>query len=722
MPVKTAPSDVTLLVVDDKPDNLKTISRSLRKAGYGVEQASSAKEALAVIEKGTVDLVLLDNMMPGISGLDLLKLLRATHSPSELPVIMVTALDASEHIVEALDLGANDYIAKPVDIPVALARVHTQLERKRAEEALRESEERYALTARGANDGLWDWDLRSGEIVYSARWKTMLGYEDQEIGHSPEEWLSRIHRNDIVAFRGQLRGNRENPVVIEFAHEYRIRHKDGLYHWMLCRAFILRSRDGIALRMAGSQTDITSSKAFDPLTGLPNRMMFNDRLEVAIERSRENPAFEFALLYLDLDRFKLVNDSLGHPLGDQLLVGVAQRLLSSVRSRDGSVVSPRSLDTVARLGGDEFAVLLEGLPKGVGARDIAERLQSEIRKPFSLEGTQVSTTASIGIVRGSGASSAEGLNRDGDTAMYRAKALGRARSEEFDDSMRADAVTRLELESDLQRAVENGQFVVYYQPKFRLESGRLAGFEALVRWQHPHRGLLPPGQFIHIAEDSGLIIPIGLWVLEEACREVSRWQHRYPASPPLDISVNLSARQFRQADLVEDVRRILRKSMLAPRSLQLEVTESLLIEDSAKARDILLALKDLGVGLQIDDFGTGFSSLRQLTELPFDGLKIDSSFVMKLGSDETCYHVIRATTSLAHSLGLEVVAEGVERQEQLDELRKLGCTLVQGYLLGGPAPHDEVELRLSKGDGDGAGWAGKPEPPHPVSELTAPGT
>jgi diguanylate cyclase (GGDEF)-like protein/PAS domain S-box-containing protein len=672
-----------LLLVDDDPTNQDLLSRRLKRAGYTTELAGDGYEALDVLARREVELVLLDSMMPGLSGIDLLRQLRTRFSPARLPIIMVTALGESDRVVEALTLGANDYISKPVDFPVALARIKAQIERKHDEEALRESEERYALAARGTNDGLWDWDLPSGRLYFSTRWKGMLGYEEAEIGDDPEEWLSRVHKDDRASLQSQLRAHWEAIGEGECVLEHRMRHKDGSYRWMLCRGVVQRDGQGTAFRMAGSQTDVTGSKAFDPLTGLPNRTLFHEKLRACLERAAQEPGYPFAVLFLDLDRFKVVNDSLGHTAGDELLIHVSQRLRAAVRS---APLESRGTahDSIARMGGDEFAILLENVDGG-GAIRIAERIRESIHAAFKLESTELFTTVSIGIVPGhAGYRTPTEILRDADTAMYRAKSLGRSRFEVFDAEMRTQAIARLELESDLRRAVDNQEFVLYYQPKVSLKTGRIMGVEALLRWRHPVKGIVSPDKFIPLAEETGLIVPIGLWVMREACLAMQRWHTEFPMNPPLEVSVNVSVRQFREPDLHAQIAAILDETALDPSSLELEITESVLMDDLDTVGALLRGLKTLGVGLKIDDFGTGYASLKSLSRLPFDVLKIDRSFVVNMSEKDGTGDTVRTILLLAENLGMEVVAEGIERKEQLIELRSLHCDYGQGFYFSPP--------------------------------------
>jgi diguanylate cyclase (GGDEF)-like protein/PAS domain S-box-containing protein len=671
-----------LLLVDDDPDCREMVSRRLSRRGFEVETAASGEEGLERIHGSNYDLVLLDHNMPGMTGMELLRLLRATHSSMELPVVMLTAQSDSAHVVKALELGADDYVVKPVDIDVTVARIRTQLSRRRAEAALKESQQRYELAARGTNDGLWDWDLRSGRLYLSERWKEMLGYGPAELSESPEEWLGRIHPDEQAEVRQALEAHWRGETA-EFEVEHRLVHADGTWRWMLCRGLAVRDARGEPLRMAGSLTDITESKCTDPLTGLPNRLSFVVRLERCLERYRRDPAKVFAVLFIDLDRFKLINDSLGHLAGDDLLRQVAERLLHSVRQA-----------TVARLGGDEFAILLEEIRQPEDAAAVAQRIVDRLSGPYQLEGREIYSTASVGVaVAESAAATVADILRDADTALYRAKSRGRRRFEIFDAAMRLEVIRRLEMESALRFAVERGELELYYQPKVALESGHLLGFEALVRWRHPQKGIIPPSEFIDIAEESGLIIPIGLWVIEEACRRLADWQARYPEAAGLDMSINISAKQLFEPSFIESAAQILQRTGVNPRCVCFELTETVLLENPETVK-VLEQLQALGLTISVDDFGTGYSSLGYLSRLPVSGLKIDRSFVAKMLEETKESEIVRSIMTLAAAIGADVVAEGIECEGQVSALRSLGCRIGQGYYFAPPLPRSGAEALL----------------------------
>ena len=685
-----------LLIVDDNEMNRDMLARRLARKGYIIDVAEHARGLLERVKKDAVDLVLLDIEMPEVSGLDALKTLRSNYSAIELPVIMVTAKDQSEDVVKALDLGANDYVTKPIDFPIALARIGTQLSHKRAQEALRESEQRYALAAQGANDGLWDWNLTTNNVYYSARWKAMLGYQEHEIGENPEEWLGRIHDADRDRVSEEIAAHQRRATP-HFESEHRMLHRDGTFRWVLSRGLAVHDAAGKALRMAGSLTDITEAKVSDPLTGLPNRLLFIDRLGRAIKHIKRRKDALFAVLFFDLDGFKMINDSLGHLAGDQLLVGVSTRLEKSLRSSD-TVARFGQGFTMARLGGDEFTVLLEDLKDSADAKKAADRLMKELTSPFVLGGKEVFTSVSIGIALSNPSyEEPEEILRDADTAMYRAKSLGKARYEVFDADMRASVMARLQLETDLRRALERGEFENYYQPIVSLASGEIVGFEALLRWQHPTRGLVGPHEFISVAEETGLIRDLGWWNLREACQQMAVWRKKFDNYSELTISVNLSAKQFVQRNLVEEIRLLLEEFQLPAETLKLEITESTVMGDPAAAVRMLEEIKALGISLAIDDFGTGYSSLSYLHRFPLDTLKIDRSFISGMDWEgNEGMEIARTILPMANNLRLDVIAEGVETAEQLASLRNLRCKYGQGYYFSRPLTADAAAALLAE--------------------------
>jgi diguanylate cyclase (GGDEF)-like protein/PAS domain S-box-containing protein len=568
------------------------------------------------------------------------------------------------------------------------------IERRKMEDALRESEERYALAARGANDGLWDWNLIAGEVYLSERWREMVGVVDRSLSMSPEEWFSRVHLSDLpqlkVDIAAQAAGSRSH-----FHSEHRLRHSEGFFIWVLCRGIVVRDGEGRALRIAGSMTDITARKdleerlrreaQFDSLTTLPNRSYATDLLRRAIARAKRNKEQQFGVLFLDCDRFKVVNDSLGHHAGDSLLRLVAGRLNGCVRPGD----------VVARLGGDEFVVILEGVKDEAEAISVAERIQHSLAQPFYLDGRELFMSVSVGIAMSQpGLERPEDYLRDADLAMYRAKLRGRARHEVFRADMRAGAVLQMSLENDLRHSMDRGELRVMYQPVWSLGPGRIVGFEALVRWDHPTHGAMQPADFIPIAEETGLILPLGEWVLRQSAQRLAHWNTKVVADDPIWMSVNVAARQLTHPGLVEIVKSAIAETGIDAGKLKLEITESMIMADAVAAVGALEQLKALGIHMLMDDFGTGHASLSYLHRLPISTIKIDRYFVGRIDSNSECLEIVRTILNLSRSLSMDVVAEGVENAAQREVLQSLGCEYVQGYLLSPPLDADAAERLL----------------------------
>jgi diguanylate cyclase (GGDEF)-like protein/PAS domain S-box-containing protein len=571
---------------------------------------------------------------------------------------------------------------------------HDVTKQTRAEHALKRSEERLALAAEGANDGLWEWNLRTQEFYVSGQWKAMMGLTTPAGIGRPEEWIGRVHADDVGPLKEALKVYLSGKTD-RFDHEHRIRHEDGTYRWFLCRGVAVRGAGQRFARIAGSLTDTTdraiareqlrSAGSIDPLTGLRNRAIFveglGQRLDDFKQRRRGG---RFAVLYLDLDRFKIVNDSLGHLAGDELLIAVSRRLESCLRQGD----------SLARLGGDEFVILLNTVGDEGQANAIAFEIQEALRSAVSVGGREVFTSASIGIAFGDTQhTSPDEIMRDADTAMYHSKARGKARHELFDAAMHKRAQDRLSLENDLRRAVANNDFEVVYQPIVFLATGMCVGFESLVRWTRDGKPVSPV-TFIPMAEELGLIESLGTWILQQACRTFADFKQRFPACGLDFITVNVSSRQLLQQHFRLIVEQALDASGLKPCDLRLEITETALMDKPNEAAELLRQLRDVGVKIYLDDFGTGYSSLSHLHKLPVDALKIDRSFVNSLLlADRPA--IVESILALARTLNTSVVAEGIEREVQARELERLGCTHAQGYLFSRPLSARSVEELLT---------------------------
>jgi diguanylate cyclase (GGDEF)-like protein len=594
-----------LLIVDDISDNRNILKRRFERRGFDVTEAESGLVAIELIEKGRFDLVLLDVMMPGIDGMETLKRIRSQKSASALPVIMVTAKSESDNIVDALEQGANDYVTKPVDFAVALARVNTQISRRRAEQQV-------AL----ANE-----ELRKANTDLEGR---------------VEERTRRL-----------IDANQRLKEEIADREELQAKSQYLAYH--------------------------------DSLTGLGNRLLFKEQLDEALRDVSVTP-HPLAVLFLDLDGFKAVNDTLGHSVGDLLLKSIATKLRDLLPSTD----------RIARLGGDEFAILQMSSPQPTFSTSLAERIIEIVGHPHNIDGHEVTVGASVGIaVARPGEMSTESLLKSADLAMYSSKSEGRGTYRIFDPQMDAIVQTRRSLERDMRTSLAQGGFELHYQPLVNLQTKRVTAFEALMRWNHKERGAVPPAEFIPVAEDMGLIIQLGEWALRQACMEAADWPE------DIRVSVNLSPLQFAKGNLVSTVVSALAASGVPASRLELEITESVLLEKSERNISILNQLRELGVRISMDDFGTGYSSIGYLRSFPFDKIKIDQSFVRDLLVDEGSLAIVRAIASLGVSFGMTTTAEGVETEEQMRCLNLEGCVEVQGYLYSKPVPTSEIPKVLA---------------------------
>lgn len=599
--------------------------------------------------------------------------------------------DHDRHLLEhSLDLTSKELVERNQKLRQKL------LEHQTITESLQESEERYQLAVQGANVGIWDWAISRQEIYYSPRWKEMLGLEHSHLPNT-DSWFSRIHPDDQDEFHAALDAHLKRGTS-HFELEYRIRHKEGHYLWVVNRGLALWDDKGQPYRIAGSQMDVTTRRhaeeqlrydaIHDTLTKLPNRTLLLDRLDFLLKHADRDSANDFAILFLDLDRFKLVNDSLGHFIGDQLLIQTANRLQNAIHETD----------TLARLGGDEFVLLIEKIQQVEDATHVAERLLDCLKPPFSLEGHEVFTNASIGIALSSDAhQQPEDLLRNADTAMYRAKSRGKGCFQVFDTRMHQRATARLQMENDLRRALEDEAFEVYYQPIYNLRHQKPIGFEALARWKHPDLGMVSPSKFIAVAEEIGLITQLDYWVLKESCRQIQHWKETYICERGLTINVNFSARHFEFSGLGAAIEGTLNETGLPGHCLQFELTETALVQfKNQKVEEELSRLKEIGVRLYLDDFGTGYASLNYLHQMPFDGVKIDRSFTQGLETDPRKQVFVNTIFKMAQTLKMEPVVEGIETAGQLQIISSLADCTGQGWHFAPALPVEEAEKILQQ--------------------------
>lgn len=673
----TLDSPRVILVVDDEGLNRAVLCKFLQNQGFQTIEAANGREAFSILKKDHVDLMMLDIDMPVMNGFETLQRLPIELPHLDLPIIMVTASDDGEAVTRAFELGASDYINKPFDPAVTLARVNLHLQFAQSRSDLRKSQERYALVARGTNDGLWDWDLRRSQVFYSERWYAMLGMNDQT-DPTLDTWFGLIHPEDVERVNEEFNSH-FSGLTPHLETEMRMRHVDGSFRWTLCRGQAVFDDQGKAHRIAGSLTDITEGKVADALTGLPNRVLFRERLDRCIFRQKREKDFNFALLYLDLDNFKLVNDSLGHEAGDRLLVAIARRLESSLREAES---------LVCRIGGDEFSILVEGISDLNEPICIANRIINSLAQPISIgDGRDVYTSVSVGIsFSDDDFNDAEDIIQAADTAMYRAKAQGKSCYRVFDPAMKKNATNRLNIENELRKAIARNELDCYFQPIIEISSGRVTGFEALVRWTHKDLGPISPTEFIPIAEDNGLIHQVGIIVLRKACSQMTAWQRMDARFEDMQVNVNLSSRQLKSSNLIDQIFEVVDQTEIRPDSLKLEVTESTIMENPQQGAKVLSLLQSRGIKVAIDDFGTGYSSLSCIHELSPDVVKIDRSFIDQIDDSSDKKTIVRAIIGLADGLDLDVVAEGIESKSQHRILQAMGCKYAQGFLYSKPLP------------------------------------
>lgn len=655
----------------------------LQRHQYAVDIVPSAEEALTRLHSGVYDTVIVDHVLPMLDGLETVTQIRASWPDKSLPVVMALSGGTMSEMVDALSDGATDFVDTSTDLSIALNRIDSQVARRSSSEAVGRAERRLALAVEGSNDGIWEWDLQDDCLTLSSRWYGLLGLRANPDSVGPDLWLDRIHTEDRHLFMKALRASLDGTSEY-FSSEHRIRHENGTYRWALARGVVARSALGEPERVGGSLTDITDRKAVDHLTGLPNRAPLSARIDRTLARLRQHPEHAAALFVLNVDGVGTINEGYGEHFGDMVLQTVADRLTNKLRPTD----------VVASLGGDEFSVFLDKIDDPSNALRIAKRIQDVVAETIKGDDRSINLTAGVGVVI-----SAPHHERGNDmiteafTALNRAKKSGKGGIALFDEEMQSTAARRLDTEHELRVAIEHGAIQLAYQPIIDLENGGILGFEGLARWHHEERGLISPGEFIPVAEESGLIIPMTWRLLDVAAETASVWMKDYAKGRPFFISVNLSARNFETPTLVRDTADILREHNVPPEYLKVEVTESKMMNDIEGARRTLEEFREAGIRIALDDFGTGHSSLAYLAKLPLDTLKIDRSFIDQSDIQVDKQKILQAIVSLGNAFDMLIVGEGIETSGEHDVVRTLGCTAGQGFLYARPtAAEDLVSL------------------------------
>jgi len=696
MSLSTSPPSRVLVVDDDMTARL-LMRESLEQSGFEVVEAEDGSKAVQSFSDIRPDIVLMDVEMPNMDGFLACETLRRLPEGQDTPILMVTGHDDLDSVHRAFEVGATDFLPKPINWALLGFRVRYILRSSRTYRALKDSEARLAKAQQMARLGHWDWYVSEGRWEFSDEVCRIFGFVQGDRPANREALVKVIHPMDRdqvnQLFTAALKGEQKHET------EYRLLLPDQTVRVVVEKAEVSHNNQGQPEHVEGTVQDITERRQaeakiralayYDGLTGLPNRQMFSELFAQAMRQARRSER-PLALLFLDIDNFKAVNDSLGHGTGDDLLRQVADRLSGSVRASDflGRPGKEGSSTTIFRFGGDEFILVLANLQHEQDASLVARRIMGALSEPFVVGGQDFFATVSIGIaVYPSDGDDVKTLLRNADSAMYHAKQKGKNTFEFYTESLTQVSIERMNLEVKLRRAIEHGELKLCFQPKVETRSGLLAGAEALLRWSTAGLGSVPPARFIPVAEETGLIIPIGGWVLREACRQMQAWDA--VGLPPVTVAVNVSGRQLHYGDLSKTVLDLLDESGLRPQCLELEITESAIMSDVPRAKLVFQKLREMGVRLSIDDFGTGYSSLSQLKRFPVDALKIDRSFVGSLPEDADDSSITLAIIALAHSLGIRVVAEGVETEAQFSFLKEHGCDEVQGYLFSPPVPAPE---------------------------------
>jgi diguanylate cyclase (GGDEF)-like protein/PAS domain S-box-containing protein len=698
----TEPS--VILVVDDEMSLRLSMRAALEKVGFTVSEAANGVDALTVFNEKRPDLVLLDVMMPEMDGYETCSAIRHIPGGEDIPIVMVTGLDDEDSASQAFEAGATDFITKPLNWVMLGQRIRYVLKASIAFKDLKKSKERLAQAQQIAKLGHWELNLADGSFQFSEEACHILDLDQSDADMTQKVFFQSVHPKDLENVLCVVKNalQEKQPYTLQ----YRIVLPDNSERFIFNQGEIIADDNGAPQLMMGTVQDITKQKEvenearyltfYDQLTGLANNMLFTDRIEQSMIKAQRNEEL-LALIFLDLDRFKRINDTLGHQIGDLLLKEVAERLSNCIRKSDAiSRIEEEGADyCISRLGGDEFTILLTDIKKPDDAANVARRILESIEPPFIFGGNEVYTTASVGIsIFPIDGEDTYTLMKNADTAMYHAKEKGRNNYQFYQQSLNASAMGKFELENDLRRAMEKNEFELHYQPQVDINSLKIVGVEALIRWQHPKLGLVPPMKFIPMAEESGLIVPISDWVLNTACKQNKAWQNM--GLQNILMAVNLSSQQFDSQDIDKLILDALKESGLEPHFLEVEMTEGVIMQKGETTKAILNEIKKLGVKIAIDDFGTGYSSLSYLPAFPIDTLKIDRSFVVEITDSSSNVAIIKAIIAMGHSMGHKIIAEGVETIEHLTLLKEFGCDEVQGYFFSKPVPAEELAALLKQ--------------------------
>jgi diguanylate cyclase (GGDEF)-like protein len=670
-------SDGHILCLLDDDAESAAVRHAFGIGRYDLEMVECRRKLLAELNgEKPADLVLMRARDDGADG-DFIKALRKSYPTEELPIVFLVDAGKEDLVEHCLASGADDFLTTPIHGAELLARVRSQLSRASAIAGGRIERERFALAVAGSSDGIWDLTLLDDALFMSARCCELLGRNPDENLKQLDDWLAILHPDDVDQFQVELRNHLEG-ITLSLQMECRMQHKNQTYRWFQVRGTGQRNATGKAFRIAGSLTDISERKLTDAMTGLPNRIVLYDRLNQTIAKNRRKSTANFGIILLQIDRYETMREAYGQVFCDAVQKVVSQRLVGTLRTTD----------TLTIMGENTMCILLDVMRDDTDLVRVSNRVRSAAEEPITLGDESVLLSLSIGMAQAQAHhQSAEELIRDATAALNKARAEGGGQEVVFDPDMQRRARDRLRIEAELHLALKREELLLLYQPIVDLNSGRLAGFEALVRWQHAQRGLIPPMDFIPIAEETGLIVPIGTWVVQEACRQGREWLDQ-EGNSNLFISVNVSSRQLDGPTLPEIVRQALRNNRLAPSHLKLEITESAVMRDFELTMKLLSRLKEIGVGLSLDDFGTGYSSLSLLRRLPVDTLKVDRSFVAAMNVDASGVKMVEAILQLARLFDLKVVAEGIEHEREEKLLKERGCDFGQGWRYGKPLSAD----------------------------------